>query len=161
MTAIAIASVWAAACVLWAYAYPRAVASAGGRAWRQALEEELAAAPDDRGRVAAVNDALREVEHDLDARQRLPGAAAALTAAGCFLALVGGALHRPGMELLGCVGVAVAGVTACLAARRSGQRRARAVRAAIDAEVEALVGDLYDVEVVLPAARRRRRRAGR
>jgi hypothetical protein len=159
--AIAIAVAWAVVCVAWALAYPRAVDAAGASGWAEGLAGELSAARDDRERVIYVNDALREIEHVLDARARLPTSAAALAAVGSLLAMVGGVLHAPRIELLGCVGAALIGVLGCLAARRLGHRRARAVRVAVDARVRTLVGDLYDVEVVLPAARHRRRTSSR
>ena len=160
MTALALAAAWTAVCLAWALAYPRAVAAAGASSWADSLSEELRSARDDRERVVAVNDALRDLEHDLDARARLPLTAAWLAVTGSVLALIAGLLHRPELELLGCLAIAVVGAAGCVAARRLGRRRARAVRLAIDEQVRGLVGDLYDAEVVLvPGRGARRRRA--
>ena len=64
--------VWTAACVIMAWRYPRRVVSASGPQWRAALEESFAGAEGDPARIAAVNDALAEVEHDLDVAARWP-----------------------------------------------------------------------------------------
>ncbi len=131
--------------------------------WEHELSRRLAAEPNERQRLAVVNETLAAVDHELGASQGWPRVAGWICAAGCALSGVAGVLTM-GLRvvLLGTIVAAVAGIVVCVAAARHGQRLATRARDDIDALVAALVGELGDLEGDLPQRRQMRwRRRGR
>jgi hypothetical protein len=135
--------------------------------WEHALAAEVLAAPNEGARVAAVNLALADAEHELERTARWPPTALRLAALGALL--LGGAAYladgddlRWLLSILAAGGVAVLG---CIEAGRSGDRHAARQRRAIDALVatalplsEALPeGRAASAATASPAPRRRRR----
>jgi len=109
------------------------------------IATELLGAPDDASRIAAVNDALLDVEHAL--RQ-----GAAWPRAGIRLALAGGLLLglsawlATGNLRAAVILVAVGGASSllCVEAGRSAKRHAETQRVDIDALITVLLGHLVD-----------------
>jgi hypothetical protein len=138
-------------------------AQSTGDRWEHELSRRLAAEPDQRQRVAVVNETLDVVDHQLHIAQGWPRVAGWICAAGCALAGLAGVLTL-GLRvvLLGTVVAGVAGVAACVAAGRQGQRLAARARGDIDGLVTLLVDDLAEAEIDLPQRRQMRwRRQGR
>jgi hypothetical protein len=124
--------------------------------WEHELSSELLRAEGDGARLVAINDTLNSVDHRMLARDRWPWAAAWITGSGSLLIAVAGVLSGVGVELLWGLAAGAVGVVACLRARSSGRRLAARRRAAVDALVELLAGELYHREVELPRRRRPR-----
>ena len=155
---MALAALWVAGCVLLAWRYPQRLVRVADEAWTRELQDELDAAADERGKVAAVNEALSGVEHALERDRRLPAAASWLMLGGAaIVALLAWSWKTAGIIIV----ALVAGVMACVAARRAGRGRAERERGRVDQQVQALVGDLYDAEIVLPSRRQTRFRRRR
>lgn len=152
---------WTAACVSLAWRYPRRIASASGPQWRAELAESFADAEGDAERIAVVNDALADVEHDLDVAGRWPVTARWLALYGWLLAVLAGLVWSPEPVLLASVPIAFGAVFGTQTARRRGRRGARACRVEADRFVAAVAGELLHRDVNMPVRRhhgRRRRR---
>ena len=155
-----VAVAWGGMCAALAWKYPRAIVDAAGPSFDRALRDELADAESDAERVAIANLLLADVERDLSAQSSTPKVAGWFAVVGVGLLVVLGALMRPEPILaVGLLG-AVVGVVGAVLARRAGERAAERARAQADERVSAMVGDLYDAEIVLPVrpSRRFRRR---
>ncbi len=150
--------VWTAACVIMAWRYPRRVAAASGPQWRVELEESFAGAEGDPARIAAVNDALAEVEHDLDVAARWPVTARWLALYGWLSAVLAGLVWSPGPVLLASVPIAFGAVFGTQTAQRRGRRDARVCREEADRFVAEVAGELAHRDVDMPV---RRQRGGR
>ena len=125
--------------------------------WEHELGSELAAAASDAERVAAVNELLAGVAHQLQLRAGWPRAAVWLAASGQLLVLVAGFLLGGRAELIGLLPLALASVVGCSVAGQLGRRAAQRQRHRADRLVEALAGELAARSVAMPARRRRRR----
>jgi hypothetical protein len=116
------------------------------RAPRGGFEEQLAGAllsaegEGERARVAAVNEALSEVERALSERQKWPAAAARIAAWGSMLVGVASFLEGARAPIVAIAGIGGASVIACLGASRRAERAARDRREAVDALITALLG---------------------
>ncbi|MEM1032643.1 MAG: hypothetical protein AAGN82_20020 [Myxococcota bacterium] len=121
------------------------------RRWRSAVE----GASQDAERVAVVNDALAELEHEIDASAGAPAAAMRLAAYGGIMAAAAGLVWGRVPELGLGVPVALAVAMGVGLARRRGEAEARRCRREADRGVFALVGSLVDRDVAMPARRRR------
>jgi len=132
-----------------------------GETWLHELAAALGDARDDRQRVAAANELLASAEHVLAATERWPPTAAWLCVATTGMGAIAAA-RAGGMKLLlpvlllGLLGTAV-----CLWAQRARRRSVERQRELLDGVVQAMVGPLYDVELVLPVRRSKRRRKSR
>jgi Flp pilus assembly protein TadB len=125
--------------------------------WERDLGTELRDCRSDGERVAAINAALRSVEHSLSRGRSWPAAAVWLAGSGTLLCLIGGFVLGLRAELLGVLPIGMCGVNACLIAGRVGRREALARRRRIDRIVAAVAGDLYERDVMIPARGRPRR----
>lgn len=152
---------WTAVCVAMAWRYPRRVRAATGARWRADLEESYRVARGDPARIAAVNDALADVEHDLDAAARFPVTAGWLAVNGWLLTVLAGLLWGREPLLLASLPIGFGGLVGTQSARRRGLRKARACREEADRIISELAGELVHREVEMPVRRRRRGRRRR
>jgi len=154
--------VWTMACIRMAWRYPRRVTEAANASRRDELVDGFARAQSDAGRIAAVNDALADVEHDLDAASRWPVTAGWLALNGWLMAVLGGLLWVREPVVLVSLPIGLAAVVGTQLARRRGRRLAHACRRSVDRTVTEVAGPLVHREVEMPVRRQRgRRRRGR
>lgn len=132
------------------------------QSWEHRLVGDLREAPTAAAKIAAVNDALAEVEHTFRAGAGWPSG-------GIRIALFGGMLlgvsawlaARDISYALGIVAIGAVSAGACFEAKRSAERRVTAQRRAIDDLVAIAVGRLVPEAGALPPERRSRRRSAR
>lgn len=116
------------------------------RAPRGGFEQDLAGAllsaerEGEGARVAAVNEALSDVERALTERQKWPAAAARIAAWGTMLVGVASFLEGARAAIVAIAGIGGASAIACLGASRRAERAARERREAVDALITALLG---------------------
>jgi Flp pilus assembly protein TadB len=104
------------------------------------LAGDLMEAADEGARVAAVNDALADIEQALAEGERWPASAARIAAWGTMLIGVVAFLAQVGTSILAIAGIGGASTIASLGAMRWASQAARDRREAIDALVIALLG---------------------
>ena len=152
-----LACVWGMGAALVAWRHPRRVARAlDGFTREVAAIRDLEATP----RVAAANELLTDLEHDLVVLREIPPRAARIGVVGVAAWLVLGALTAPGWPLaVGALGLVLALGGALVAARRGEQLAAQARKEA-DRRLEVELGSAYDDEVAMPERRRLRFRRG-
>jgi Flp pilus assembly protein TadB len=115
--------------------------SAAG-SWEHSLATELVAAAGDQARIAAVNDAVAQLELRLEERAGWPSAALRIAAlSALLLAVIAYLIHRPD-AVLPVLAVGGVGALVSLDAKKRAQRGAKAQREAIDALVAAVAGKL-------------------
>lgn len=127
--------------------------------WERALAEDVAASPEGPGLIAAVNDALADLEHRLVATAGWPDAALRLSIFGALLIAVATFLagHREAILLV--VGAGAVGAVASAELARRGRAVVARRKLAADALVAALVpGGAGPREPVRPGRVRRRSR---
>ncbi len=108
--------------------------------WEHRLAEELAEASGDAARVAAVNDALADLDLALEQGAGWPSAALRLSAfGGLLLAAVAYLLGRTDL-IVAVIGIAAVGAVASADAGRRAKQLARKKREGIDALIAAVVG---------------------
>lgn len=119
------------------------------------IATELLAASDDAARIAAVNDALLEVEHALRQGATWPRAGIRIALAGGLLLGLSAWLATGNLRAA-VVLVAVGGASAllCVEAGRSAKRHAEAQRADIDALITVVLGRLAADQPPLPGEAR-------
>lgn len=95
----------------------------------------------EKARIAAVNDALADIDHTLSAGAAWPGVAVRVCArSSLLLAVIAFVVERSASSILPLLLIGGAGSFACIALGRRSQREARERRAAIDALVSVLLG---------------------
>lgn len=115
--------------------------SAAG-SWEHSLATELVDAPGNGARIAAVNDAVAQIQLRLEERAGWPSAALRIAAlSALLLAVIAIVVHRAD-AVLPVLAIGGAGVVVALDAKRRAQRGAKAQREAIDALVAAVAGKL-------------------
>jgi len=129
--------------------------------WEQRLAADLLEAPTAAAKIAAVNDALADIDHTFRAGAAWPSGAIRIALFGGML--LGVTAWLAAQHLTGALGiVAASALSAAVSfeAKRSAERRVVAQRRAIDDLVTALVGRLApDASAPLPERRSRRRSA--
>lgn len=126
------------------------------------VASEALSAPDDRARIAAVNDLLAEVENVLESGAAWPSAGIRIALFGAML--LGVIAYVWAYEIrwaLTIVGIGGAAALACVEANRAAKRGVASQRRAIDALVLAAVGNLAEGAPDAPERRPRRRGARR
>jgi hypothetical protein len=116
------------------------------------------AAPSDRAKIGAVNDALADVEHTLRVGAGWPSAGIRIALFGAML--LGVVAYLMAYEVrwaLAIVGIGGVAALACVEAKRAAERSAEAQRTAIDALVSVALGHLADDASETPRRRARRR----
>lgn len=118
----------------------RASSPDGG--WEHRLLDELAAAPSDAAKVAAINEHLADVNHQLRSRADWPATAIRIVLLGsCAVCVVGFALGaRLELAVVAAIGLISAG--ACGLASKHGDTLATRQRDRIDNLIRAMSGDL-------------------
>jgi hypothetical protein len=129
--------------------------------WEHRLAGELLEAPTAAVKIAAVNDALAELDHTFRAGAGWPSGAIRIALFGGMLLAVSAWLLAKDLSFaLGIAAIGAVSAGACFEAERSARRRVTAQRRAVDDLVAAAVGRLVaDEGAALPERRSRRRSA--
>jgi hypothetical protein len=134
---------------------------AGALRWEGRLAADVLAASDERAKIAAVNDALAEVEHALHVGEAWPAASLRIALFGTtLLGIVAYLGARALLLALAIVGVGASAALACVEAGRALRRHAAAERQAVDALIAVAFGSLAAAPLEMPE-HRAHRRAGR
>lgn len=121
---------------------PELARRAAAGSWEHSLATELVDAAGDQARIAAVNDAVAQLELRLGERAGWPSAALRISAlSALLLAVIAQLVHRTD-AVLPVLAIGGVGVVAALDAKRRALRGAKAQREAIDALVAAVAGKL-------------------
>jgi hypothetical protein len=128
---------------------------AGEGTWEHRLAQEMLEAKGGPARVAAANDVLFDVEHEIDVGKTWSTAAVRIALAGtCLLGLTAYLVRGGPMALAGALLIGFAGAGVSFFAGERGKERATAIREAFDALVMALLPE----EVAASRAQRARRK---
>jgi Flp pilus assembly protein TadB len=120
------------------------------------LSDELASATGDEQRMVAANEVLSDLEHALTPDLKLPVKLAWIAFLSCVALAIAAQLMSSWQVLALCLGAGAVGPALCLWARRAADAAAKEARERVDDQVEALVGELYHAEIVLPKRREMR-----
>ncbi len=148
------------ACAMAAWSIPRRMATRGAEVAR-ALAEELASVEQSHVKVACANEALGELDHDLRPDLRQPVKLAWIAFLTGQALMVAAWLGHQWWAVGPCLVLGFAGAAVCLRARGATVVAASLAREEMDGRVEALLGELYDAEFVLPKRREMRWKRGR
>lgn len=128
---------------------------AGEGTWERRLAQDVLDAPAGAARVAAANEVLFDLEHEIDVGKVWPAVAVRLAVAGTGLLGLGAyLLHGGALALAGALLIGFAGAGFSYFAGERGRERASARREAFDALVSALLPE----EAAASRAQRARRR---
>ena len=120
------------------------------------LSEAVADAADERGRMLAANEVLADIDHQLSPDRKWLAKLAWITFATGLVGAAAGGVVESGLAAGASVVVGLAGAMACVAASRALGPLIQTSRDEVDAHAARILGDLYDVEIVLPRRRQMR-----
>ncbi len=127
------------------------------------LAGQLEDVDDDAQRMVVANEVLADLDHALNPDLRLPTKLAWIALVGCVALAIAARLQGSWWGLGGCLLAGVLGPMSCLWAGRATSAAAERARRRVDDDVAEVMGDLYDVAIVLPKRREmrwKRRRSG-
>ena len=146
------------ACVVGAWWVPWRI-RASTRTAKSVLSAALEGVEGERDRMVAANEALADIEHELAVHSERPKRLAWIAFLGGFAVAVASRFQGGATGWLVAVLSVAAGMSGallCLLASFHTARATEKAQAVVDAHAETLVGDLYDVAIVLPKRREMR-----